>query len=258
MDRTHDTLETIERAALADLQGAGLHQTLIGGALVSMGGLDSSVVVNRTIGLGQASPATRRDVEAICAHYRDAGIGRWFVQVAPDAQPAALPQWLTDEDLKPMRRWMKFTHDGQSLPQAATDLAIREIDRDHAADFARIVNESFEMDAAAESGLAGLVGRPGWHIFMAFEGDTPAAAGALFIKDGVGWCDWGATDPAFRCRGAQSAILARRIKTAFENGCRLLGTCTGEDVPGDPQHSYRNIERSGFKAAYLRDNYAPY
>jgi GNAT superfamily N-acetyltransferase len=73
----------------------------------------------------------------------------------------------------------------------------------------------------------------------------------------VGWLDWGATAPAFRRRGSQSALLRRRILDALDMGCRLILTETGEEVEGDPQHSYKNILRMGFREAYVRENYAP-
>ena len=34
-------------------------------------------------------------------------------------------------------------------------------------------------------------------------------------------------------------------------------TATGEEVPGDPQHSYANILRMGFEEGYIRENFAP-
>jgi hypothetical protein len=42
-----------------------------------------------------------------------------------------------------------------------------------------------------------------------------------------------------------------------ELGCRKIFTCTGVSVPGDPQHSYNNILKAGFKEDYIRENYAP-
>ena len=84
-----------------------------------------------------------------------------------------------------------------------------------------------------------------------------AGAGALFVKDGLGWTDFGATAPEYRRRGSQGALLARRIDHAISLGCTSIFTCTGEDVAGDPQHSYRNILKMGFDAAYVRENYAP-
>lgn len=92
---------------------------------------------------------------------------------------------------------------------------------------------------------------------MSFDGETPAGAGALFVADGVGWTDWAATDPAFRRRGSQTALMAARLRKARELGCRMVATCTGEAVPGEAQSSYRNILRAGFRAAGLRHNYSP-
>ena len=69
--------------------------------------------------------------------------------------------------------------------------------------------------------------------------------------------DFGATAPAFRQQGSQSALMAARIAHAASLGCHTLMTCTGEDVPGDPQHSYSNILRAGFEPTYLRENFAP-
>jgi hypothetical protein len=34
-------------------------------------------------------------------------------------------------------------------------------------------------------------------------------------------------------------------------------TCTGVDVPGDPQHSYKNILKAGFREDYVRRNFSP-
>ena len=54
--------------------------------------------------------------------------------------------------------------------------------------------------------------------------------------------------------GASSA----RLRFALEAGCTTITTSTGEAVPGDPQHSYGNIVKSGFAEAYLRENWVPF
>jgi len=40
-----------------------------------------------------------------------------------------------------------------------------------------------------------------------------------------------------------------------EQDCRLVVTETGEAVPGDAQHSYKNILKAGFRELYLRENF---
>ena len=77
----------------------------------------------------------------------------------------------------------------------------------------------------------------------------------MFIKDNVAYTDWGATHPDFRRRGCQGALLSHRISEAIKLGCKQIVTTTGEEVPGDPQHSYKNILRVGFHESYLRENW---
>lgn len=77
------------------------------------------------------------------------------------------------------------------------------------------------------------------------------------MKNGIGYLDFGATHPEFRRRGGQTGLLNMRIGAALDAGCTSIVTMTGEAVPGDEQHSYHNIERAGFKAAYLRENWIP-
>ncbi len=41
---------------------------------------------------------------------------------------------------------------------------------------------------------------------MSFDGDKPAGVGALFVKNGFGWIDYGATSPEFRRQGSQGKL----------------------------------------------------
>ncbi len=265
--RTHES-ETIERAAMLDLHAAadaddvaalGLECVETGTALVSIARRlpASAIVVNRVLGLGLAAPATRAEVGAIVAAYRDRSVEQYFVQLHPDAGPAELASWLRAAGLRADRGWQKFARDPVKAEMPATDLAVREIGRAHGDAFAAIVCNGFDLGDAAMPWLAKLPGRDGWHVFMSFAGDDPAGVGALFVRDGVGWTDYGATAPEFRRRGSQGAVMAARLERARELGCRQIYTCTGVAVPRDPQHSYRNIRKAGFIEAYVRENYAP-
>jgi len=152
---------------------------------------------------------------------------------------------------------MKFVRGTDPAPEPSTSLQIEEIGPEHADAASRIIADGFDISRKAAPMLAGLVGRPRWHVYMSFAAGEPAGAGIMFVDSGVAWLDWGATVPAHRRKGSQTAMLARRIRDALTMGCRLMMTTTGEEVPDDPQHSYHNIERVGFRPAYLRDNCAP-
>jgi GNAT superfamily N-acetyltransferase len=263
-----DEAEVIERAVLEDIHRAvprriaehlGVRSFECGAALVSLAaGLPAeAILINRTIGLGTASPATETSVGEIVAAYADAGIRRYFVHRHPQSKPGNLAQWLRAAGLERARSWQKFARSPSPLASRSTELDIRPVDRAQGEDFARIVCAAFDLGEAAIPWFAEIPGRPNWHVFMSFSDGVPAGTGALFVKDGIAWFDFGATAPAFRKRGSQGALLARRIAHACDLGCRKLLTCTGEAVPGDPQHSYRNLLKAGFQESCLRENYAP-
>lgn len=150
--------------------------------------------------------------------------------------------------------WMKFSR-GVGPREARSDLDVELVGPDRADDFAAVVVGAYGMPDWMAPLSANVVGRPGWSCYVAYDGRAPAGAGALFADGDVGWLGFGATLPAFRGRGAQSAILAARIEDARQHGCRTVVTETGELAPGRSSNSYRNILRAGFREAGVRPNY---
>jgi GNAT superfamily N-acetyltransferase len=261
-------IEEVERAALEDLNAAasgdlavGLRKqsTVVGSAFASLFAAlpSSAIVVNRAIGLGLSRAEDRHTIDALVDLYAKAGVARYFVHVHPQSRPSEIGDWLLSRGLEQARSWMKFRRGREAPPAVTTTLEVRAAAAGDAESFGRIEADAFDLGAAGAPLLARLVGRPDWHIYMSFDGDKPAGAGALYVKYGIGWLDWAATAPAYRGRGSQSALMRRRILDALDLGCRLIVTATGEEVPGDPQISYKNILKMGFEPAYLRKNYAP-
>jgi GNAT superfamily N-acetyltransferase len=150
--------------------------------------------------------------------------------------------------------WMKFRR-GVAPREARSDLDVDRVGPDRADDFARVVVGGFDLPDWTLPLPTNVVGRPGWSCHVAYDGGRPVGAGALFVQDEVGWLGFGATLPAFRGRGAQSAILAARIEDARKQGCSTVVTETGELEEGRPSGSYRNILRAGFREAGVRPNY---
>ena len=229
----------------------------IGDAVCSVSSSEPSILVNRVFNLGSERPPTLEQLVAIRELYERANVPRPFLQVLPDNFGANREELLARAGFRRHRAWMKFTRGPGELPTPQSDLTIRRIGPDRMIDFAAIVAPAFDMTAASQPAIATLADCPDWHPFMSFADDRPAGTGGLFVKDGFGYLDWGATHPDFRRRGSQSAILSARLALAFELGCSTVVTMTGEAVPGDPQHSYSNILRAGFTEAYLRENWIP-
>jgi len=253
--RTLSEFHQAAPAAVRTAMGLSIHD--MDGVLVSRAARGGNILVNRTIGLGVSSPATLDQVNEIRRLYREVEVARYFVHASSVAVPHPVTALLEQAGLVRDRAWMKFARGGEPAEETGTDLTVREIGVEDAADFGRIAGAAFGLPEIAWGAVAGLVGRPGWHVFMSFDGSRAAGTGALYVAGGVGWTEWGATDPDFRRRGSQSALLARRVNAAIALGCTLIGTCTGEAVAGEDQHSYRNIRRAGFEEIGLRDNYSP-
>jgi len=211
--------------------------------------------VNRVLGLG--SGITVDQLIEIRTLYCDAGITRFFLHVIPDELGPNRHELLEAAGYEKYRGWMKFSRRPDEVGRVSTDLSIRNIGREHAAEFASIAGNAFDFSPGFQPAIAALVGAENWQVYMSFDGNQPAGTGALYMRDGAGYLDFGATHPDFRRRGGQTGVLNTRIKAALDAGCTSIVTMTGEAVPGDEQHSYRNIQKAGFDEAYLRENWIP-
>ena len=87
----------------------------------------------------------------------------------------------------------------------------------------------------------------GTHLYLAELDGRPIAAATLHMHEGVALMAGASTIPSARGRGAQLALLERRLQDGFANSCDLamMGA-----LPGSI--SQRNAERHGFRIAYTR------
>jgi hypothetical protein len=83
--------------------------------------------------------------------------------------------------------------------------------------------------------------------YAAFDGTTIAGAGVLAMHQGTALLAGASTRPAWRQRGAQTALLAVRLRDARRQGGDLAMICAR---PGSASH--RNAQRRGFRVAYTR------
>ena len=198
-----------------------------------------SRVFNRVLDLSSTEP-----LDEIGAFYGDEP---WWISDSHGLGPELEQRGFTRD-----YGWMKFSR-AVSPREAHSDLDVRAPDRPE--DFAQVVVEGYGMPEWTAPLATNVVGRPGWTCFVAYAGNEPAGAGALYMHEGVGWLGYAATREQFRGRGAQSAILAARIEAARKQGCTTVTTETGELAEGRSSGSYRNIVRAGFREAGVRANF---
>ncbi|MEA2169983.1 MAG: hypothetical protein QOF76_3283, partial [Solirubrobacteraceae bacterium] len=168
---------------------------------------------------------------------------------------AGLEEPLRAAGYAPGYAWMRFVRAADASASAPTDLRIEAVGPDRAEDWAAPVAAGFNMPPPMVPWLAALAGRPGWTCLAAYDGDVSVAGAAVFVAGEQAYVGFGATLPAARGRGAQSALLARRVAIAADQGARELITETGAREPEKVAASYRNILRAGFAEAEVRPNW---
>lgn len=99
------------------------------------------------------------------------------------------------------------------------------------------------------------MGHPGWRHYFVLDGERPIAAAALYVEGDVAWAGLGGTLPADRLRGAQNALLARRVREACFAGARWITSWTTAEFSERPNQSLRNMKRLGFEVSYESENY---
>lgn len=259
-------LEQIEEQALVGwhvaagrLAGAGFDWRLerVGDALCSISASEPSILINRVLALGSRSEPSVDQLQAIRDVYAAAGVSRFFLHLHPERRTPEVLARLADAGYSRYRGWMKFTRGREPVGTVASDLSVRRIEASEATAFAAIAAPAFDLLPSSRAVLGALAESPGWHLYMSFDGERPAGTGAIFIDGDVGYLDWAATHPDHRRRGSQTALLDSRLRHGLDAGCRKIVVMTGEAVPGDPQHSYRNILRAGFTEYFCRENWIP-
>ena len=127
------------------------------------------------------------------------------------------------------RTWLDVALDGFATPDGSAP------GEEH---YSREVLEAIFGDVAATPGMA--------RYLLEIDG-APAGAASLRIDGELAQLSGAATLPAFRRRGVQAALLARRIADAARAGCTMAVITV---QPGSKSHA--NAARNGFAVLYPR------
>lgn len=258
-------LELIEAAAWADLfqsanaadvRALDLSVGLVGSTVMMAAAETDVLALNRAVGLGAHMPVAAPELDAVMAFFADAGSPRYFIQVSPTAEPTTLHDELLDRGFRHHNNWVKLVRFTRALPHVRTDLKVERLASDRADIFASALPTAFDWPEAMAGPFARTVGRSPWHHYAAYDGDEPVAVAAMFVVGDTAYLGPAVTQPDHRGRGAQSALIARRLHDAAALGATLAVTETAEERPERPVvQSYRNMRRLGFEVAYVRPNY---
>jgi ribosomal protein S18 acetylase RimI-like enzyme len=200
------------------------------------------------LGYNKARPFRAGDLGRlgeVLAFYRDHGL-RPAVEVgAGDAAPD-LHRRLIDAGLVPVAPTAVLHARPRCLP-APAGIEVREAEEDDP--YLETLYRGYgvaEGETAFRAMLAAEHRTPGLRRYLAFIDDCPAAAAALFGHGGTAYLAGAATDPAFRRRGCQTALVAKRLGD-LGSECDLAVVTVAFGSP-----SHENLARLGFQIAHTR------
>lgn len=244
-----EVVRRIERAAVAFnagwlSAGPGVELRRFGSAIASATpSLPDLDFVNRVLGLGAAEEPLVGDV---LAFYRERGLEPWL-ELVPEPGFDRLAARLADAGGRQIG-FFTVVYGAPEESDAACALDVREVGRDEAALFAELHLAGHGVPEAdrpwGRSSVPSWAEQEGWRLYVAEVDGEPAAAAALVVDDGLGFLADASTDPRYRRRGCQTALVRRRIADAAAAGCDLVAS---QCEFGSSSH--RNMERAGLRVA---------
>jgi GNAT superfamily N-acetyltransferase len=237
-------------AALLRMQpqsGAGSRE--LAGGVAIFAGKGSPLTQGLAMGLGGA--VTAAELEALEAFLAPDGSGSRQLELCPFAD-ATLPALLAARGYRVHEWqlvWVRSLAAALPPPPPLGDLVIRRVEPGQERRYFHAVMAGFlETEEVAEEAMALL--EPTAHasqheLYLAWLGDEPIGGATLGWANGVAFLGGSGVRPAYRRRGAQSALIHTRLERARALGCDVVCSNT---LPGTS--SRRNMERSGFHVAY--------
>lgn len=221
----------------------------VDGARAMFDGVGSPLT--QTFGLGLDHPVTDTTLAALERFFAERGAAVDH-EVSPLAQGDVLPLMtargylpieLTDVLCRPLS--------GDDALAFPATLAVAPIDPAEGAAWAAAAadgwSDSPEIVPFVHDLAAVYPATSGATCYAAVDGATLVGTGVLAVHQGTALLAGASTRPAWRQRGAQTALLAARLRDARRQGCDLAMICAR---PGSASH--RNAQRRGFRVAYTR------
>jgi hypothetical protein len=228
----------------------------IGGGVALVMRRDTSRYWSKALGLGFAEPVTGPVIERLCDFYLEQGVSEFVLQLAHSVLPVGWDSICAAHDLYEGNRWLKLVHGLADIPDVPrTAPRVTAVGPDQAREWAHVMVRGFGMtDRRLTDMVAATVGQPGFRAYAAWDGAAMIAAANMFFYQDVAAFAGAATLPEFRCRGAQAALLAARLRDARAAGCRVAFAETALQLTAR-NPSLHNMRRAGFDVLYERVNW---
>jgi GNAT superfamily N-acetyltransferase len=202
---------------------------------------------NRVHLCGADGGLTREGLARLLDRFGEAGVTKFFVWLSPGPAMDAVRSWLSDLGLAP-HPYVAYPTLARSVGEAApvaTEFEVHEVEPAEAKQLAA------HFEGVAWPDFVRSAGSTGFHHFMAFSGERPVASATLYVGERLGYLGAALSAEPFRNRGAQKALIAKRMDKAKALGCDMLVSETLSILPA----SLGNLQKAGFVPIYEKQVY---
>jgi hypothetical protein len=250
-------------AAPADYaEAAGLGFRAVAGALVLRWAATGRRYFSRVIGLGVTQPATETAIDDILVAYREAGIEMFLLQSLPQCRPATFESWLHERGLEPFDAQERVVrgrepYQGPAPVFSARRFQVEPVAAETADEWAGFLQRVYRLDTG--NWLQRLIGRSGWHPYIAREDGDIVAARTMYIgADGLAWLGMDGPVPGVSGEDYEpdAAICARIVEDGLRLGAR--GFLADIEAPSEAMDTpaYEYFPALGFTRPYVRTHWA--
>jgi hypothetical protein len=265
---TAAAIEAAEADAWADLYAAappewaeqvGLGSAPVAGSLVLRWRATGRRYFSRAIGLGVTAAATAEEIGAVLDYWREHRIGMFLLQSLPHCRPAGFEDRLRARGLEPFGAQDRIVRDGG--PLAAPDppdrgLVVEKVDERAAEEWSSFLQRVYRLETGPW--LPRLIGRPGWHQYVARGGGKIVAARAMKIgSDGTAWLGMDGPVPGLGTDdyAPDAAICTRIVADGLSRGVRRFIADIEAPASDMSTPAYADFARLGFRRPYVRTHW---
>lgn len=254
--------EDLYAAAPADWAAAAGHSTCrVDGTLVLSWAATGRRYFSRAIGLGVLRPASEREIDDIIAGYEQAGIDMFLVQSMLHCRPAEYERWLADRGLEAFDRQDRIVRGDRPAvtlePAPDRKIAVERVTRETAREWADFIDTTYRLDTGPW--LPRLIGRPGWHQYVAREDGVIVACRGMYIgPDGAAWLGMDGPVPGLVTQdfAPDAALCETIVRDGLAHGARLFVSDIEAPSRDFDTPAYDYFGRLGFTRPYTRIHHA--
>ena len=268
--RAAAAIEAAEARAWADLYAAapagwaaaaGLGAQELAGVLVLRWAATGRRYFSRSIGLGVFEPASRAAIEEVLDAYDRAGITMFLLQSLPHCRPAEYESWLREFGLEPFDAQDRVVRDDSPLAVAPTlagdrELTVERVTHACVGEWVEFIERVYRLETGPW--LPRLIGRVGWHQYVARKGGEIVAARGMHIgADGTAWLGMDGPVPGVTTDDYEpdAALCAFIVSDGLVRGARTF--IADIEAASDEQSTpaYQSFGRLGFTRPYVRTHW---